>query len=49
MALHDVKLDPVDQSVIIDWTSMRGPIAERLSITLTRAANVCRGHSREGQ
>ena len=49
LALHDVKLNPVDRGVIVDRTGVGGPIAKRLSITFARTANVCRGHRREGQ
>lgn len=46
--LHDVELDPIYQRVVVDRTGMSGPRPKRLSIALTRTANVCCGHRREG-
>jgi hypothetical protein len=47
--LDDVKLDPIDQGVVVDRASMSGPIAKRVPIMLARTANVCPRHGGEGK
>lgn len=49
LSLHHVKLDPMDESALVDRARVGRPISQGLTISLSRSGEVVVGHSREGQ